>query len=167
MEMKVTIGLDEETKRIAWELLTNLQIGGSTPKITLTPVDNAVDPRVAELEKQVVKLTGLLEKSQEAYKKAATKNAEAKTTKVETPPTVPVEEVLKEKHDKKSEEALGDDYEELLDIAKELSKTVSKKGKRAEVLEYMKSFGATSISAIPKDKIKEYITGVEAIGNGD
>lgn len=173
MEMKVIVGLDEETKRIAWELLTNLQLGGSTPKIEITPVQTKVkteyvpdEVTIDELKGEIAKLKAQLKTEQEAYKKAAEKNARAKMEKVEAEPAVePVEEVIEEEVIEEEGPSGEADYTELVEQAKTISKDVSKNGKRNEVMEYMKSFEVTRISDIPAERIREYISGVEAIAN--
>lgn len=176
MEMKVIVGLDEETKRIAWELLTNLQLGGSTPKIEITPVQTKVkteyvpdEVTIDELKGEIAKLKaeldaaknngGKLKINSDEVAKVVAK--EMKKVKVE-PAVEPVEEVIEE------EEPSGEaNYTELVEQAKTISKDVSKNGKRNEVMNYMKSFDVTRISDIPVERIQEYIAGVEAIGNGN
>lgn len=184
MEMKVIVGLDEETKRIAWEFLTNMQIGGSTPKIEITPVQTKVkteyvpdEVTIDELKGEIAKLKAELEAAKNNGGKleinsdelAKVEAKEMKKMKVE-PAVEPVEEVIETaaaKEQMEQQEYDNATYETFVEQAKTISKDVSKNGKRNEVMEYMKSFDVTRISDIPLERIQEYIAGVEAIGNGN
>lgn len=183
MEMKVIVGLDEETKRIAWEFLTNMQLGGASPKIEITPVQTKVkteyvpdEVTIDELKGEIAKLKAELEAAKKKkndgelildmlkQEELASTAKEMKSVKVE-PAVEPVEEVIEEVTPKEEEPSGEADYTELVEKAKAISKEVSKNGKRTEVMSYMKSFDVTRISDIPAERIQEYISGVEAIAN--
>lgn len=172
MEVKVVVGLDEETKRIAWEFLTNISMGGSTPKVELQPVDSKVktDKKIASLESEVGRLQAQLEaqsKSQNELKPVKESKKEIKKVEPEVP-TEPVEEVIESaaaKEQREQQEYDNATYETLVEVAKSNSKDAAKQGKREEIKILMNDMGFARISDIPADRIQEYIDGVEAIAN--